>query len=242
MKDSVFIYVHGLRPLAARKRNQDGSARERSGAWARICSLLSNNVDSRMEKAMSQVLAARGIEYASWSYLDAAAQDSAFESVDEAAAALAFYVEERHGSKSSITLFGHSFGGVIALHAASAWLSLARVRVITAASPLRGATLLRWAVALGFSQRIKRIWGPIALELASDEPVIDDDALGIVGERHLNIVFTNPLVAFDGRVFAADQSVYGSGGSKEHHLHWVGHTWSMGRDRRLLALLVENAR
>lgn len=236
----VVVYVSGLRPLAARRDPESGGETTRAPArslFARTCAYVASGLDARVAHAYGTTLLESGADHYAglafdrWSYLDhgSSGDGIAPKSVDEAARRLVRHVTRRYPSSNGwrVTLLGHSFGGVIALEAARA---LADVRVVTVASPLRGATLLSWARALGLGALLTQFYGEIVHEIAG-ERVVSDATLATLAGRHHNIVCTNPWISCDGRVFASDQIVYGRGAPHETTLSRTRHTATLVEPR-----------
>jgi len=268
MPSVVLIYVHGLRPLGARRQTcASTGARSTRTPWQRVCSHFSSGLDAAVERTYTNALGP-GVHYERWSYLDDAAAAAAAagdctsdakidtkadakadakskaDSVSVAARALAAHVERRYGAAAGwrVVLLGHSFGGVLALRAA---LHLPHVRVITVASPHNGAALVRAASALCLGRVLRAVYGDIVGELEARYVSVLEKAL--LHGRHLNVVCTNWPLAFDWRLFASDQVVYGAGdgcagGASEIWLSGTRHTRSLAADRRIVDSVVAAVR
>jgi len=118
------------------------------------------------------------------------------------------YVAKHCNKTDRVAILGHSFGGVIVYNAIDYLGKLPfPMRVVTVASPLKGAYLMKMIFSY-FGDKIPfSIWGPIAIELLPENrKIIPHDAWKRI--IHTNIVFDNPIIRTDGRVFHDDQKIY----------------------------------
>lgn len=228
----VFVYVHGLRPQAA------------AGSPSRL--------DRAIEQLYRDLLPPR-VTYDAWSYLQTPVTGAGSNHVLHYGCALARHLDE-HWRGQRVLLFGHSFGGLVALEAARHQRTLLAVRVVTLAAAHRGSTLLRAARECApLWRHLERTYGALVNELLPEHVAVAHSfratmaALGICVDstgrrqhgpaiRHLNIVLSNlPLVPFDGRLLVRDQMLPDDAVATTVHVSPACHRLSACHDPRVAA-------
>ncbi len=206
----ALVYVHGLRG-----RNYP--------RWRRVL------IDGAFGFVYGYLLPP-GVECTAWSY-----QENDNTSIEDSARELGAWLNTDYADRR-VALYGHSFGGVIVAEAAKYVDSGdERLKIVTVASPLNGALLVEMGCSLFGSERISRWFGEIALDLLPERR----RGVTTVHPAHTNIVFTNPLVSTDSRVFYGDQWI--DGHPRQSKIVFTEHVLS-ALDPRVLAATIRGMR